>query len=38
MEGTVTVKDMQASTQSRIPRADVLARVQSMLSEQGEKT
>jgi histidyl-tRNA synthetase len=36
-EGSVTVKDMQASAQGRVARAEAVARVQSMLSEQGEK-
>ena len=36
-EGAVTVKDMRTSSQDRVPRADALARVQSMLSGQGEQ-
>lgn len=36
-QGAVTVKDMRASSQGRVPRAEVLARVRSMLSEQGEE-
>lgn len=36
-EGAVTVKDMRTSSQGRVPRADALARVQSMLSGQGEQ-
>lgn len=35
-EGTVTVKDLRTSSQGKVPRAEVLARVLSMLSEQGE--
>jgi len=36
-EGAVTVKDMRTSSQDRVPRADALARVQSVLSAQGEE-
>lgn len=36
-EGAVTVKDMRTSSQDRVPRADALARVQSVLSAQGEQ-